>query len=136
MGSSPSFFVNKILSTSATNANDFYLAGKTKILTDGTKTKTFSSEVGFIMKAITTNQDENCFDFTSGNSFKLPSSSTTSLVTLTLSFNPGGGSFISPPLPSLSASSYNNLGSRSTASTAHQIWCTKSPYLTMNSAGL
>jgi hypothetical protein len=93
MGSGPSFFVNKILSTSATNANDFYIAGKTKILTDGTKTKTFSSEVGFILKAITTNQDENCFDFTSGNSFILPSSSTINLQPLTLSFTNGGGPF-------------------------------------------
>jgi hypothetical protein len=76
MGSGSSFFVNKILSTSTTNANDFYLAGKSKILTDGTKTKTFSSEVGFILKAITTNQDENCFNFTSGYSIELPSACT------------------------------------------------------------
>ena len=63
MGFGSSFSVNTIVSRSATNANDFYFAGKTKSLTDGTKTKTFSSEVGFIMKAITTNQDETCFSF-------------------------------------------------------------------------
>ena len=66
IGSGTSFSVNTIVSTSVTNANDFYFAGKTKRLTDGIRTKTFSSEVGFVMKAITTNQDDTCFSFTSG----------------------------------------------------------------------
>ena len=68
IGSGSSFSVNTIVSTSITNANDFYFAGKTKSLTDGKITKTFSSEVGFVMKAITTNQDESCFSFSSGYS--------------------------------------------------------------------
>ena len=68
MGSGSSFSVNTIVSISATNANDFYFAGKTNSLTDGTRTKTFSSEVGFVMKAITINQEENCFSFSSGYS--------------------------------------------------------------------
>ena len=66
MGSGSSFSVNTIVSTSTTNANDFYFAGKTKSLTDGTITKTFSSEVSFIMKAMMTNQEETCFSFTFG----------------------------------------------------------------------
>ena len=41
MGFGSSFLVNTIISTSATNANDFYFAGKIKSLTDGTITKTF-----------------------------------------------------------------------------------------------
>lgn len=55
MGSGTSFSVNTIVSTWTTNANDFYFAGKAKNLTDGTKTKIFLSEVGFVMKAITIN---------------------------------------------------------------------------------
>jgi hypothetical protein len=63
MGFGSSFSVNTIVSRSATNVNDFYFAGKTKSLSDGKKTKTFPSSVGFVMKAITTNQDETCFSF-------------------------------------------------------------------------
>ena len=76
MGSGSSFSVNTIVSTSAINANDFYFAGKTKSLTDGIITKTFLSEVGFIMKAMTTKQDETCFSFTSGYSLSLQNSLT------------------------------------------------------------
>ena len=72
LGSSSSFSVNMYLSTSATNAYDLFFAGKAKSLSDGTNTKTFSSEVGFVMKAITTNQDETCFNFISGYSVYLP----------------------------------------------------------------
>ena len=61
-----SFSVNTIFRSSLINANDFYFAGKTKSMTDGIITKTFSSKVGFVMKALTTNQDETCFRFTSG----------------------------------------------------------------------
>ena len=68
MGFGSSFSVNTIVCTSATSANDFYFAGKTKSLTDGIKTKTFSSEVGFVMKAITTNQDLTCFNLSFGYS--------------------------------------------------------------------
>ena len=41
IGSGSSFSVNSIVSTSATNANDFYFGGKTKSLTNSTKMKTF-----------------------------------------------------------------------------------------------
>ena len=68
ISSGSSFSINTIVSTSTTNANDFYFAGKTKNLRDGTRTKTFSSQVGFLMKAITSNQDEMCFSFSSGYS--------------------------------------------------------------------
>ena len=71
MGSGPLLSVNTIVSRSATNANDFYFAGKTKSLTNGTKTKTFSSEVGFVMKAITTNLDETCLSFSAGYALSL-----------------------------------------------------------------
>ena len=71
MGFGFSFSVNAIVSRSATNANDFYFAGKTKSLTDGTKSKNFSSSVGFVMKAITTNRDETCFSFSNGYALSL-----------------------------------------------------------------
>jgi len=66
MASGSSLSVNTIVSTSIKNANDFYFAGKTKSLTDGRITKNFSSEVGFVMKPIITNQNETCFSFSSG----------------------------------------------------------------------
>ena len=59
------------MSISTTNANDFYFAGRTKSLTDGTTSKIFTSEVGFIMKAITTNEDESCFTFATGYALSL-----------------------------------------------------------------
>ena len=71
MGFGSSFSVNTIVGGSAINANDFYFAGKTKSLTDGTKTKTFSSSVGFIMKANTANQDETCLSFSTGYALSL-----------------------------------------------------------------
>ena len=136
MGSGSSFSVNTIVSTSTTNANDFYFAGKTKSLNDGTITKTFSSEVSFIMKAIMTNQEETCFSFMDGYALKLPQDCTTNLLNLGWSFNNAGGGYTLSSLLTLPASSYNNLDSRSTDSTAYQTWCTKSPYLTMNSGGI
>ena len=128
--------MNTIVSRSSTNANDFYFAGKTKSLTDGAKTKTFSSSVGFVMKAITTNQDEICLRFTSGYALQLPSAVTLNSYNLNWIFNNNAFTYPLSFLPSLPASSYNNLDSRSTNSTANQIWCTKSPYLKMNSAGI
>ena len=71
MGSGSSFSVNTIVSKSALNANDFYFAGKTKSLTDGIITKTFLSEVAFIMKAMITNQDDTCFTFISSYALSL-----------------------------------------------------------------
>ena len=71
MGYGPIFSVNTIVSRSTTNANDFYFAGKTKNLTDGTKIKTFSSSVGFVMKAMIANQDESCFSFSTGYALSL-----------------------------------------------------------------
>ena len=136
MGYGSSFSVNTIVNRSTTNANDFYFAGKTKSLTDGAKTKTFLSSVGFVMKAITINQDETCLSFPSGYALQLPSAVTLSSYNLNWIFNDAYFTYPQSSLPFLPASSYNNLDSRSTNSTANQIWCTKSPYLKMNSAGI
>ena len=82
MGSGPSFSVNTIVSKSNANANDFYFAGKTKSLTDQIKTKDFSTTVGFVMKAITTNHDETCLSFSTGYAIDLQNFCSISLVTL------------------------------------------------------
>ncbi len=71
IGFGSSFSVNTIVSASVTNANDFYFAGKTKNLTDKTIIKTFSSEVGFIMKAMKTYKDDTCLSFTYGYALSL-----------------------------------------------------------------
>jgi hypothetical protein len=71
MGLGSSFSVNTILNASVTIANDFYFAGKTKSFTDKTITKTLSTEVGFVMKAMKTYKDDTCLSFTSGYALSL-----------------------------------------------------------------
>ena len=136
MGSGSSFSVNTIVSRSVTNANDFYFTGKTKSLTDGTKTKTFLSSVGFVMKAITTNQDETCFSFSTGYALSLQNTLLSSLISVIWNFSSYTYTYSTPTISSLPASSYNKIVSRTTNSTTNQIWCTKSPYLILNSAGI
>ncbi len=63
MGSGQFFSVNSIIRTSSTDPNDFYFAGKTKSLTDGTTTKKFLTETGYVMKAVTSDSNKNCFTF-------------------------------------------------------------------------
>ena len=119
MGSGSSFSVNTIVTTSATNANEFYFAGKTKSLTDGAITKTFPSEVGFVMKALVINQDETCFRFTSGYSLSLQDACTINLLNLGWVFCDAGGSYTLIGYLSLPSSSYNILDSKSTDLTTH-----------------
>ena len=47
----PQEFLNSLVRTSLTHSNDFYFAGKAKVLTDETTIKTFPSLLGYIMKA-------------------------------------------------------------------------------------
>ncbi len=70
------------MSRSSKNANDFYFVGKTKSLTDGMKTKIFSSEVGFVMKAFLSLPDESCFNYPSSYSLLLPSVLSLNLINL------------------------------------------------------
>ena len=119
IGSGSSFSVNMYLSTSNKNANDLFFAGKTKNLSDGTNTKTFSSEVGFVMKAITTNQDETCFSFNSGYTLSFPTSLSESFYSINLSISSETISLTNASLFTLPTSSYKNLDSKSTNSTAH-----------------
>ena len=53
MAFGPEFLVSSVVITSTTDANDFYFAGFTKSFTNGTNTKSFSTKVGFVMIAIT-----------------------------------------------------------------------------------
>ena len=71
MGQGSALTIHSIVRTSTTNANDFYFAGKTNSLSDGTTTKNFSTQVGFIMKVITNNTDESYFSFPSGYALNL-----------------------------------------------------------------
>ena len=49
IGSGQFFSLNSIVRTSQTDANDFYFAGTTKSLSDGTNTKIFATQAGYIM---------------------------------------------------------------------------------------
>ena len=71
MSSGPSFSVNCIIRTSLTDANDFLFAGKAQSLTDGTNTKSFTTEYGYVMKGKTTDSNVNLFSFPSGYSLSL-----------------------------------------------------------------
>ena len=83
MSSGSSFSVNSIVRTSSTDANDFLFAGKTQSLTDGTKSLTFTTGYGYVMKAKTNESTQNYFNFASGFSISLQS-------TCTLPFINGG----------------------------------------------
>ena len=71
MGSGLSFSVNCIIRTSLTDGNDFYFAGKSQSLTDGTNTQTFTTATGYVMEGKTSNSTKNCFSFPSGYSLSL-----------------------------------------------------------------
>ena len=68
MSSGSTFSVNSIVRTSQTDANDFFFAGKAQNLTDGTNTRTFMTEHGYIMRGKTSDSTKNCFNFSSGHS--------------------------------------------------------------------
>ena len=51
IGSGPVFHIHMIASSQTASYNDFYFAGETQSLTDGTTVKSFGKTVGFIMKS-------------------------------------------------------------------------------------
>ena len=57
-----------IASSPTANYDDFYFAGETESLTDGTTIKSFSNTVGFIMKSKINSPDETCFNLPTGYS--------------------------------------------------------------------
>ncbi len=51
IGSGPAFHIRMIAQSSTASFKDFYFAGETQSLTDGTTVKSFGKTVGFIMKS-------------------------------------------------------------------------------------
>ena len=73
-----------IASSPTANYDDFYFAGETQSLTDGTTLKSFDNSVGFVMKSKINSPDESCFNFPTGYSIDM--SVTTSILFAAPSF--------------------------------------------------
>jgi hypothetical protein len=74
------FSVTSLTRTSQTDANDFLFAGKAKSLTDGINTRTFATSYGYVMKAKTSDSNQNCFSFPDGYSLSLANTCTIDFV--------------------------------------------------------
>jgi hypothetical protein len=136
-----------IISSPTAKAKDFYFAGETQSLTDGTTIKSFSKTVGFIMKSKINSPDETCFNFPSGYSIDM---SVTASITFVIAsfFNfwtsdnnwiSGNGWFTNLQSGSsiiLASSLFNQISFKSTASTKYQTWCIYPPYLQMTTAAI
>jgi hypothetical protein len=88
IGSGPTFHIHMIASSITASYDDFYFAGETVSLTDGTTVKSFGNTVGFVMKSKINSPDESCFNFPTGYSIDM--SGTTSIPFETASFLNGG----------------------------------------------
>jgi hypothetical protein len=71
IGSGFVFHIHTISSSPTASFNDFYFAGETESLTDGTTIKSFGNTVGFIMKSKINSPDESCFNFPTGYSIDM-----------------------------------------------------------------
>ena len=71
IGSGFVFHIHMIASSPTAIAKDFYFAGETESLTDGTTIKSFGNTVGFIMKSKINSPDESCFNFPTGYSIDM-----------------------------------------------------------------
>ena len=71
IGSGSVFHIHMITSSPTANYNDFYFAGETQSLTDGTSVKSFGNTFGFVMKSKINSPDESCFNFTTGYSIDM-----------------------------------------------------------------
>ena len=98
MASGLPFSVTSLTRTSQTDANDFLFAGKAKSLTDGTNTQTFPTSYGYVMKAKTSDSNQNCFSFTDGYSLSLANTCTIDFVSaFSVSGINGGGLPLTTP---------------------------------------
>ncbi len=129
-----------IASSPTANFDDFYFAGETQSLTDGTIVKSFSNTIGFIMKSKIILPDESCFNLPTSYSIDMNVSARIQFVAPSYIntflnnnnwgaddywfFNPQSGSSII-----LTSSLFNQILFKSTVSTKYQTWCTYSPYL-------
>jgi hypothetical protein len=71
IGSGSVFHIYTIASSPTATYNDFYFAGETQSLTDGTTVKSFVNTVGFVMKSKINSPDESCFNFPTGYSIDM-----------------------------------------------------------------
>ena len=68
IGSGSVFHIHMIASSPTANHDDFYFAGETQSLTDGTTVKSFVNTFGFVMKSKINSPDQSCFNLPSGYS--------------------------------------------------------------------
>ena len=147
IGSGSAFHIHTIASSITASYDDFYFAGETGSLTDGTTVKSFNKTVGFIMKSKINSRDESCFNFPSGYSIDMSVSASITFgtpsylnsLTNNNNWSSSGAWFInlqSGLLITLASSLYNQISFKSTASTKYQTWCTYSPYLQMTTAAI
>ena len=138
IGSGSVFHIHMIASSPTASFDDFYFAGQTDILTDGTTVKSFDDTVGFIMKSKINSPDESCFNFPTGYSIDM--SGTANIPFGAASFlNAGNNNWGSANdwfanlqsglLITLSSSLYNQISFKSTGLTKYKTWCTYPPYL-------
>jgi hypothetical protein len=71
IGSGFVFHIHVIALSPTASYNDFYFAGETQSLTDGTTVKSFGKTVGFIMKSKINSLDDSCFNFPTGYSIDM-----------------------------------------------------------------
>ncbi len=101
MASGLLFSVTSLTRTSQIDANDFLFAGKAKSLTDETNTQTFPTCYGYVMKAKTSDSNQNCFSFPNGYSLSLANTYTVNFVTtiFTVSGFDNNGLPLASPIP-------------------------------------
>jgi hypothetical protein len=96
MASGLFFSVTSLTRTSLTDTNDFLFAGKAQSLTDGINTQTFPTSYGYVMKAKTSDSNQNCFSFPNGYSLSLANTCTQDFV---IAFTVGGVNGAGLPFP-------------------------------------
>ena len=82
IGSGSIFKIYMIASSPTASFDDFYFAGETQSLTDGTIVKSFSNTFGFIMKSKIISPDESCFNLRTSYSIDMNVSASIPFVTV------------------------------------------------------
>jgi hypothetical protein len=139
IGSGSVFHIHMIASSQTASYNDFYFAGETLSLTDGTTVKSFGNTFGFVMKSKINSPEESCFNFPTGYSIDMNVATSIPFVTASFftydnsnnwfSANVWWNNLQSGSLIILTSSLFNQISFKSIASTKYQTWCTYSPNL-------
>ena len=131
IGSGSVFHIHMIASSPTASTEDFYFAGETESLTDGTTAKSFGKTFGFIMKSKINSPDVSCFNFPNGYSIdmsgtaSIPFETASFLNSLTGNKNNWGSSngwfnnLQSGLLITLASSLFNQISFKSTTSTKY-----------------